>query len=261
MEGGWRTFLLKIQNDAGSTSELRIFSPNAQSVHNSEWKSPFRSLFPQANGGKADEPVNQLWLDLEGFESQPLNKELSGVKLEYRIVSLYSRDAGQREAKLMFDIGQGTQDLQFRVNMISYSTVRRRGKLYSRCWTRMAMLPTGMFLIRDGQGRIYPSQAKRLAPDFAFHPQIYRSNREKLRLPEGQYAVEFGRGPEYLVEKRPFEIAGTKQTLEFKLKRWIDPSKSGWWSGESSYSRGRVRALYGADRGCIGLGHVSSLPG
>ena len=30
------------------------------------------------------------------------------------------------------------------------------------------------FIIRD-QGRVYPSQAKRLAPDFAFHPQVYRA--------------------------------------------------------------------------------------
>ena len=32
--------------------------------------------------------------------------------------------------------------------------------------------------IRDAQGRVYPSQAKRLAPDFSFHPQIYRADGE-----------------------------------------------------------------------------------
>ena len=40
--------------------------------------------------------------------------ELSGLVLEYRIVQLYSRDPGQREATLTFDVGQGTQDLGYR---------------------------------------------------------------------------------------------------------------------------------------------------
>lgn len=34
--------------------------------------------------------------------------------MEYRILQLYSKDAGKREAKLIFDVGQGTQDLGFR---------------------------------------------------------------------------------------------------------------------------------------------------
>ena len=51
---------------------------------------------------------------MEMFDTQPLRKELSGLKLEYRILQLYSRDAGKREAKLSFNVGQGTQDLGFR---------------------------------------------------------------------------------------------------------------------------------------------------
>src|SRR6185437_12390778 len=89
-----------------------------------------------------------------------------------------------------------------------------------------------MFEIRDPQARVYPSQAKRLAPDFAFHPQIYRADGETLRLPEGNYTVEFTRGPEYLTEHQPLTIKDRKQTANFKLKRWIDPSKMGWWSGD-----------------------------
>ena len=52
---------------------------------------------------------------------------------------------------------------------------------------------TASFEIRDRRGRVYPSQAKRLAPDFAFHPQVYRADGESIRLPEGEYTIEFNR--------------------------------------------------------------------
>ena len=58
--------------------------------------------------------VLQRWMDVSMFDRQPLNKNLSGLDLEYRIIELYSRDHGKREAKLMFDVGQGTQDIGFR---------------------------------------------------------------------------------------------------------------------------------------------------
>jgi len=45
---------------------------------------------------------------------QPLTPTLSGLALEYRIVQLYSRDAGKREAKISFNVGQGTQDIGYR---------------------------------------------------------------------------------------------------------------------------------------------------
>lgn len=92
---------------------------------------------------------------------------------------------------------------------------------------------TASFIIRDKLGRIYPSQAKRLAPDFHFHPQIYRSNGEKVKLPAGEYVIEYARGPEYLVKTQAVKVIGGKpQTLNFKLERWIDLAKLGWISGD-----------------------------
>src|SRR5262249_46448449 len=91
---------------------------------------------------------------------------------------------------------------------------------------------TASFTIRDAAGRVYPSQAKRLAPDFAFHPQIYRSDGETIRLPAGEYDVLFERGPESLPRNLKMKVtAGTKE-LTFKVERWFDPSKYGWWSGD-----------------------------
>jgi hypothetical protein len=86
VERGWRPFLVKVRNEAGTTAALRATS--AQVAHR--------------------------WLDLLMFDDPPLLRTLSGLELEYRIVRLYSHDAGRREASLGFNVGQGTQDLGFR---------------------------------------------------------------------------------------------------------------------------------------------------
>src|SRR5207248_9644257 len=86
VEQGWRQFLVKVQNEAGVTAELRAVSPNAQPLFNS----------PQAE-------IANRWLELQMFNGQPLAKTLSGLELEYGIIQLYSRDAGKREAKLSFN--------------------------------------------------------------------------------------------------------------------------------------------------------------
>ena len=233
VERGWRTFLIKVHNQAGATAELRAVSPQAQSVHNSSGRVSSSDKFYRARG-RADAKLteDQRWLDLDLFTKQPLKAELSGLALEYRIISLYSRDAGRREAKLAFDVGQGTQDLGFRseVDVLFRCAAAREVSLH--VLDENAQPTTAMFIIRDPQQRVYPSQAKRLAPDFAFQPQVYRADGETLRLPEGSYDVEFTRGPEYLTQHQTLEVAGAKQTATFKLQRWIDPSKLGWWSGD-----------------------------
>jgi hypothetical protein len=87
-------------------------------------------------------------------------------------------------------------------------------------------------VIRDQQNRVYPSQSKRLAPDFAFHSQVYRADGEKLKLPAGNYAVELSRGPESVVKKSSHAISVATKELSFKSERWVDPAKFGWWSGD-----------------------------
>ena len=91
---------------------------------------------------------------------------------------------------------------------------------------------TAGFIFRDPRGRVYPAQAKRRAPDFFFHPQVYRSDGAKMKLPAGEYTVVYGRGPEYLRRTRKVTIDDETEKLTFKLERWVDPSKKGWWSGD-----------------------------
>jgi hypothetical protein len=230
---GWRTFLVKVQNEAGATSELRVFSPQAQSVHDSSWKKTPSDEHYRKNETTAQAlPASERWLDLEVFGKQPLRRDLSGLSLEYRVVSLYSRDPGQREAKLAFNVGQGTQDLGFRSEVDILFRCLPAHEVRFQVLDENEQPTTAMFVIRDPQGRVYPSQAKRLAPDFAFHPQVYRADGETLLLPTGDYTVEFTRGPEYVVQQQKLQVGNSPQAASFKLRRWIDPSKLGWWSGD-----------------------------
>jgi hypothetical protein len=233
VEQGWRTFLVKVNNQAGATGELRVVSPNAQSVHNAPGARNASDIYY----GKKESPQQHLpaadrWLSLESFDKQPLKKELSGLALEYRILSLCSRDAGRREGKIVFDVGQGTQDLGFRSEATLLFRCAPANEIKLNVLDENGQPTTAMFIVRDSQGRVYPSQAKRLAPDLAFQPQIYRADGETIRLPEGRYDIEFTRGPEYVTRHRQLAVTNAPLTASFQLERWIDPSKLGWWSGD-----------------------------
>ena len=214
-EQGWRAFLVKVQNEAGTTATLRATSPNALRLFNSP----------------AD-AVPGRWLELQMFDAQPLRAALSGLELEYRIIQLYSRDSGRREAKFSFDVGQGTQDLGFRNETDILFRCEPAHAVTLRVRDENNQPTTAAFVVRDRQERVYPSQAKRLAPDFAFHPQIYRADGEELRLPAGDYVVEFQRGPESVSKTATFTVTPRAQTWAFKVERWIDPSLTGWISGD-----------------------------
>ena len=55
-----------------------------------------------------------------------MTEKLSGLKFEYVIALIYSKDAGKREATLAFDAGQGTQDLGFRGEVPVLFTIRSK---------------------------------------------------------------------------------------------------------------------------------------
>jgi hypothetical protein len=148
------------------TGGLRAASPNAQRL---------------AGSPKSD--VKHRWLDLQTYDRQPLKPLLSGLKLEYRIIQLYSRDAGSREAALSFeylrelpttgnlpcrtDAAPGGQpevlDRSKPVNIafdcspshdVTFRVVDENGKP-----------TTAAFIIRDPQNRVYPSQDRIEDPD------------------------------------------------------------------------------------------------
>ena len=212
VEAGWKTFLVKVHNEAGTTAQLRVTSPEAGRLH----------------GSPAGE-VGDRWLMAELFNGHPLAKELGGLTLEYRLIQLYSRDAGRREAKFTFNVGQGTQDLGFRAESNLLFTVDPAREVSLHVRDEAGKPTTGALWVTDRQGHVYPAQAKRLAPDFFFHPQVYRADGETLRLPEGQYTVTFQRGPESIPETRQLTVDARGGDWSFQVVRWIDPSTRGWW--------------------------------
>jgi hypothetical protein len=227
MQHGWRVFLVKVHNEAGVTAELKASSPNAAPLH----KPSTGSAEPKVTIPPAEVP--QRWMDVAMAKDRPLNPTLSGLALEYRVISIYSRDAGKREAKFAFNVGQGTQDLGFRSDVDLLFTCDAATPVTLQVIDDDGRPTTASFLIRDRLKRVYPSQSRRLAPDFFFHPQIYRHDGETVLLPPGTYSVEFTRGPEYLTQTKTVEVTGQPgQKLSFSLKRWANLAKKNWFSGD-----------------------------
>ncbi|MCA8998825.1 MAG: CehA/McbA family metallohydrolase, partial [Planctomycetaceae bacterium] len=349
LEQGWRTFLVKVVNKPGRATRLLVESPNAQPL-------------PHA---PADQ-VRSRWMQLSSFEGRPLKANLSGLELEYRIIQIYSRDTGPREAILEFTISskagdEGALIREWRFDLdtdgwremnqieiaaqdgslnvtstgedpfMGADVKARGGPMLLRFWaqsevdgigqlfwwtrdipqatgdrqtsfvlepgreylyevpfhvegelagvrldplvkpgkTRIdwidlysaqrsddwAKLPVSFdcqpatpvtfrvidaeglpafarFEIRDREGRVYPAQSKRLAPDFFFHRQIYRGDGESIALPPGEYTIHCSRGPETIPETKQLVVGNDPTELIYRIDRWIDPSIDGWWSGD-----------------------------
>jgi len=228
-EQGWKAFLVKVHNEAGVTAELRAVSPHAQSAFSGGgFANASDKQFKNGQNDKAED----RWMDMQMYNNQPLKKDLSGLPLEYRIIQIYSRDPGKREAKIAFNVGQGSQDIGYRNDVDILFDAQSTREIVFRVKDENNQPTTAAFLVKDSQGHVYPSQAKRLAPDFGFHPQVYRTDGESLKLPRSNYSIEFSRGPESIIENREIQISDSTKELTFQVKRWIDPSKLGWWSGD-----------------------------
>lgn len=361
-EQGWTTHLVKVLNLGEAVGSLLVTSPNAGPLANAQ-----------------PDQIARRWLDLQTYGSRPLKPRLSGLEVEYRIVQLYSRDAGSKTASLEFRLSQaadrddprldpttrrtgiirewdftsGTdqwrtyRDIeistkggslhghvsgrdpsmghpvtapggQMAIRFSAKSSVSSFGQIYWATkdrprfdgnrrinfmlernggqwkdyeilfavtndlnairidlgsqpahveidWIQLAYadsrqskpatvdlsfrsLPsqpvrfevldehgqpaTAAFLIEDEKGRIYPATAKRLAPDFFFHPQIYRHHGETVRLPAGTYTIHCSRGPESIPVTRILKVGDAPATFRYQVERWVDPAASGWYSGD-----------------------------
>lgn len=355
IEQGWQRFLIKVINEPEIRVRLRIDSPNAKPLPHS----------PQ-------DDVASRWLGLSMFDGQPMTPTLTGLPLEYRIVEVYSRDAGEQTARIEFAAPQPgaasvnrtssiIADWRFEKDTAGWESMNQTtlkahegslqvegtgedpffgtnfaksaqpGNLVLRFWARaeeagvgqmfwwseerpqpdaghviafnvepgremLYEIPftddghvngiridpngkpcswridwielayanggsdwggssfsfttqpstevtfrvvddadrpaMGCFEITDAAGRVYPPQTKRLAPDFFFQRQIYRADGETVRLPAGKYSVVCSRGPEAVPETHNLVVKDQPVTLEYRVKRWIDPSRRGYWSGD-----------------------------
>lgn len=230
VQAGTRVFLVKVVNQAGVTARLRIASPQSRPVSISSWAG---QLTPEPAQTITDRDIRDRWADITLYDRQPLGETLSGLPIEYRILEVYSRDAGQRAADLNVDVGQGTQDIGFRSDLAVVFTAAPARFVTLRVEDEKGRPAMARLTVRDAASRLYPAPGKRLAPDLPFQPQIYRADGESLLLPDGEFTFTYSGGPEYLVGRQTVRVtAGGPAEVWLRLKRWIDPAASGWYSGD-----------------------------
>src|SRR5262245_14030105 len=92
VEHGWRTFLVKVRNEAGVTAQLQVESPNALPVYARSRVAAESPLSHSPRPTITQSDVAARWLETSLYNKPPLNPQLSGLNLEYRILQLYSRD-------------------------------------------------------------------------------------------------------------------------------------------------------------------------
>ena len=232
IQGGWRTFLVRVNNASGATTQLTIRSPQGGPMGRRS-SLAITGVHDFTNGAVDAVEARARWIALATYDMPPMAATLSGLALEYRILQVYSRDAGEREASLQADCGFGEQDLGFRTTLpvLFHCLPARRVPLHIRDEHGHSCVAS--LLITDAQGRVYPALGKRALPDLAFESQIYRADSEALMLPDGAYTIDAGRGPEYLRQRLPLAVSAGAPSVSISLKRWVEPARYGYYSGDT----------------------------
>ena len=233
-QAGYTPVLIKIVNEAGVTSALRIGSPQSGPVYagmSSGTADRMQQQFLRENentGRRTDR-----FLALEMYGAQPMAPRLSGLGVEYAIALIYSSGAGRREATLTFDVDRGENAPASRGELAMAFEITPALAVTLRVRDHDGTPTTGRFQFVDKVGHVYPPQTKRLAPDLFFQKHIYRADGETVLLPSGELTMYYGRGPEYRWSKRDIVLGnGPSQQLAVKLDRWIDPARRGFYSGD-----------------------------
>jgi hypothetical protein len=250
IQNGWTSFLVKVVNEAGATAQLKVESSNAAFA-----------LHPTSGGPNVHKEdiitegqVANRFMDIQIYRNRPLLPNLSGLKLEYAVVQIFSKDAGQREAEIGFNIGQGTQDIGFRNAIPVLFTIAPSVNVNLHVKDDDGSPAMASFIFTDGVERIindstdlnevpfpivaaqrefrynnekvpaslrgiYPLPSRRVAafdeyPDFFFQPQVYRADGEHISLPPGKYNVTFTHGPEYTVQQKELIIPAGAKTFD-----------------------------------------------
>ena len=232
-QSGFTPVIVKVLNEATVTRRLSVSSPQAGPVYSGAADSILRRQAQMELNQNANTENRRRFLDVEMFDQPPMTERLSGLAVEYTVALIHSSESGQREGTIVFDIGEGTQDLGFRSQIPLLFSIRPAIPVTLEVSDHDGSPTTGRFVFRDSQGRIFPPQAKRLAPDFFFQPQIYRRSGGVVLLPPGEFQMTFGRGPEYVTQSRSIHVSEEgQQPIQVQLKRWTDPQVRGYYCGD-----------------------------
>lgn len=231
-QGGFTPVLVKVLNDATVTRRLKIGSPQAGAVYAGAASSTLKRQAQTELNINENEESERRFLDVEMFDQSPMTPQLSGLSVEYAIALIHSSDAGQREATIVFDIGQGTQDLGFRSEVPVLFSIKPAVAVKLKITDFDGTPTTARLEFRDKDDRIYPPQAKRLAPDFFFQTHIYRADGDTVLLPPGEFTLTSCRGPEYRRRTQKVSVSESGTTVDVRLERWVNPQEFGFYSGD-----------------------------
>jgi hypothetical protein len=156
MQHGWTSFLVKVHNEAGVTAQLNVESVHAEPVLH---VSTFSHRAMEKNLLTPGQVANRF-LEIKMYHNRPLLAHLSGLLLEYAVVQLYSKDAGQREAEIGFNIGQGTQDIGFRNTISVLFNILPSVKVTLNVKDEDGSPAMASFIFTDGIERIIDHSAK-----------------------------------------------------------------------------------------------------
>ncbi len=222
-QNGFTPFLVRVVNESALTRDLKISSPQAGPVYAGVAELSMQRQDQKPLRENENAKGESRFLQLERYASPPLTPALSGLKVEYVVLLIYSSEAGPRPADL--EVEGVSVPVEFEVR----PAVPLRLSIRDADGTPT----TARLTFTDAAGHVHPPQPKRLAPDLFFQKQVYRHDGETVLLPPGRFRVAYNRGPEYLTLEREFEVpAKGGATLELELRRWVHPADRGFYGGD-----------------------------
>ncbi|MFO0914036.1 MAG: CehA/McbA family metallohydrolase [Pirellulales bacterium] len=232
-QGGFTPIVIKVLNDATLARQLRISSPQAGPLYAGVTDLILQRQAQTDLNKNENQQRERRFLDLSIVDQPPMTDKLSGLRVEYVLALIHCNESGSREATIAFDVGEGTQDLGFRAELPVLFHVRPANEVKLGIRDFDGQPTTARLEFRDRDGRVYPPQPKRLAPDFFFQPQIYRADGGTVLLPPGKFTLETSRGPEYVRQQQEIVVrAEGENSIRVNLQRWINPQQYGFWCGD-----------------------------
>ena len=233
-QAGYVPHIVKVINNSTVTRELQITSPQSGPVYaGSSAAILARQSQTELKTNENLDGATDRFLELEMFRSQPMTRQLSGLEVEYALATIYCSESGRREATIGFDVGAGTQDIGFRGEVPVLFDVEPARVVELKIRDFDGTPTTARLTFRDKLGHVFPSQLKRLAPDFFFQPQIYRTDGDRVLLPPGDFTLTYNRGPEYKSLTRQVSIPEVgASAIDVQLERWVNPMDHGFYCGD-----------------------------
>lgn len=187
VQHGWRSFLVRVANPHRIQAVLLGLTRGVFGLIDHKSHSA-RTVLPDSLTSVPR--IKDTWL--EAKLAAP--GELSGLEVEYTVISLYSREGGTRSGALSLYAAdeQNHESLSRTPEQVAGFRTSFEAREYgasfefdcapSREIRFDVREPDGRscmaaVTVRDTQGRFYPSKGMRLAPDMFFHEHVYRATR------------------------------------------------------------------------------------